>query len=57
MRTFSKGHIEEIGGDFVSIYLSTLDSAEPSELIEAPLWYADGLNNNWRNQPTEFRHL
>ncbi|PNV74388.1 GFA family protein [Leptospira inadai] len=57
VRTFSKGHIEEIGGDFVSIYLSALDSMDPSELIAAPLWYSDGLNNNWRNPPAESRHL
>ncbi|XDD50505.1 GFA family protein [Leptospira sp. WS92.C1] len=57
IRTFTNGYIKEIGGDFVSVSLSTLDTVEVSELIEAPVWYADGLHNNWRSQPAEIRHL
>jgi hypothetical protein len=57
VRTFTYGHIEAIGGDFVSVSLATLDNAQPSELADAPVRYADGLNNNWQSQPTETRHL
>lgn len=57
VRTFSKGYIEQIGGDFVSIAISTLDDAELKDIIDAPVWYSDGLHNNWMNQPTEIRHL
>ncbi|TGL75721.1 GFA family protein [Leptospira yasudae] len=57
IRTFTRGYIEEIGGAFVNISLSTLNNADPSELIASPVWYADGLHNNWGSQPAEIRHL
>ncbi|TGK15938.1 GFA family protein [Leptospira kmetyi] len=57
VRTFTEGYIEEIGGSFVSVSLATLNDLEISDLVAAPLWYADGLHNNWRQQPAEIRHL
>jgi hypothetical protein len=57
VRTFSKGHLDVLGGDFYSIYLSCLDDVEPVELIEAPLNFSDGRNNNWQSAPAETRHL
>ncbi|TGK00314.1 GFA family protein [Leptospira langatensis] len=57
VRTVSHGYVEEIGGAYVSVAVSSLDGVEPSELIDAPVWYSDGLNNNWRNPPAEIRHL
>jgi len=57
VRPFGRGYVEEIGGDFVAVHVNTLDDAEPAELIEAPLTYYDGLNDNWWNVPAETRHL
>lgn len=57
VRPFGRGYVEQIGGDYVSIQVSTLDNAEPAELIESPLKYADGRNNSWWNEPAETRHL
>ena len=57
VRPFGRGYIEQIGGDYVSVQLASLDNAEPAELIEAPVRYADGRNNSWWNQPDETRHL
>lgn len=57
VRTHSRGHVKEIGGDYVSVTLSTLDDVEPRELIEAPLRYMDGLHDNWFSTPVETRHL
>ena len=57
VRPFGRGYIEQIGGDYVSVQLASLDNAEPAELIEAPVRYADGCNNSWWNQPDETRHL
>ncbi len=57
VRPFGRGYVEQIGGDYVSIQVATLDNAEPAELIEAPLKYADGRNNSWWNEPAETRHL
>lgn len=57
VRSFGRGHIAEIGGDYVSIVLSTLDDATPAELAESPVRYADGRNNDWWHAPAETRHL
>jgi hypothetical protein len=46
-----------MGGDFVAVFLSSLDDVEPAELIAAPVRCADGRNNNWGNAPAESRHL
>lgn len=57
VRPFGRGHIAEIGGDYVSISLACLDDVEPQELIEAPLRFSDGRHNNWMSAPAETRHL
>ena len=49
VHVFSKGYLEEIGGDFVSIRVNCLDNATPEELAKAPVRHADGRNNNWMN--------
>ena len=57
MRPFGRGYIEQIGGDYVSVRLATLDDVQPEELIAAPIHYSDGRNNAWWNSPAETRHL
>jgi hypothetical protein len=41
---FGKGHLEVLGGDFVSINVNTLDDVELGEL--RPLYW-DGRHDNW----------
>ena len=57
VRTHGTGHNPHIGGDYVSVVLSTLDDLEPAELVEAPLRHFDGRANNWMSTPSETRHL
>ena len=57
VRSFSRGHVKEIGGDYVAIQLASLDNADPQELVAAPVRYSDGRNNSWWNAPSETRHL
>ncbi len=57
VRSFERGYLEVIGGDYASINLACLDNVSPEELINAPIRYADGRNNNWQSTPTETRHL
>jgi len=51
------GSADYMGGDFVGIFLASLDDAEPADLLAAPVRYSDGRNNNWQNPPAETRHL
>jgi hypothetical protein len=57
VRSFERGHLEQIGGDYVSIKLASLDDADPQELIDAPVRYANGRDNAWWEAPKETRHL
>lgn len=42
---YGAGHLAELGGDFVSFNLSTLDDVDPSTL---KVVYWDGRHNNWQ---------
>lgn len=44
-------------GDFYSVNVSCLDDASAEELVNAPITYLDGRNDNWHTPPAEFRHL
>jgi hypothetical protein len=57
VRTFERGHVKEIGGDYVSIKLASLDDVDPKEFIDAPVRYANGRDNRWWEPPAEVRHL
>jgi hypothetical protein len=57
VRSFGRGYVKEIGGDYVSIQLASLDNVEPQELVAAPVRFADGRNNDWGAAPHEVRHL
>ncbi|AZD62023.1 hypothetical protein C4K18_4059 [Pseudomonas chlororaphis subsp. aurantiaca] len=57
VRTFGRGHVQEIGGDYVAVQVMTLDDIDLQELLAAPVHYADGRHDNWGNMPEETRHL
>jgi hypothetical protein len=57
VHTHETGSADYMGGDFVGIFLATLDTAEDSELAAAPVRYSDGRNNAWQNPPSETAHL
>jgi hypothetical protein len=57
VRTFARGYVKEIGGDYVAIQLASLDNVEPQELIDVPVRYADGRHDNWMVAPEETRNL
>ena len=57
VRSFQRGSVEQLGGDYVAIQLASLDDADPKELAAAPIRYSDGRNNDWGKVPEETRHL
>jgi hypothetical protein len=57
VRSFERGYVEQIGGDYISIKLASLDDVDPQELIAAPVKYANGRDNSWWTPPAETRHL
>jgi hypothetical protein len=57
MRTFERGHLEQLGGDYIAIHLSSLDNVTIDEIMSGPTRYSDGRNNNWMNPPADVRNL
>jgi hypothetical protein len=47
---FGKGHLDVLGGDFVSINCNALDDSDPHQL---PLRHWDGRHDNWQAGPRE----
>jgi hypothetical protein len=56
VQVFGRGDVLAIGGEYVSVRLSTLDGTDV-ELAEAPVKYFNGRDNSWWTPPAETRHL
>jgi hypothetical protein len=50
IRSFSRGYLEILGGEYISINLACLEDAE-DDLRAAPVREMDGRNNNWMQTP------
>ena len=46
--THLRGHLAQLGGDYISVMLNTLDDVDPTT-IELTYW--DGRHNNWQAGP------
>jgi len=57
LRSFTRGHVPQIGGDFVSINIACLDDVPDAELAALPVRYSNGRDNDWMNEPAETRYL
>ena len=57
VRSFERGYVEQIGGDYVSVKVLALDDANLDEILAAPVRFANGRDNAWWNPPSETRHL
>jgi hypothetical protein len=45
---FSRGHLRELGGDYVAVNLNVLDDVDPGDIKVA---YWDGRHDNWQAGP------
>ena len=57
VRVYTYGYVKEIGGDYVSVALSTLDDLPTAELVAAPVRYMNGRDDDWFHEPSETRQL
>lgn len=56
VRPFARGHLEQLGGDFVAVQIGALDLT-PEQFGAIPNKFADGLNDNWWNEPAVKNYL
>lgn len=56
VRSFGKGRSPR-WGEFYSVNVTCLDDVSVEELLNAPITYLDGRNDNWELPPAEVRHL
>lgn len=47
---YSRGYLEQLGGDYVSVNFDTLDDLDPSQ-VKAIYW--DGRHDNWQAGPRD----
>jgi hypothetical protein len=57
IHTHERGDSDYMGGEFVGIFVATLDDVDPNELANAPIRYSDGRHDNWRSPPADIRNL
>ncbi|MFL6713634.1 MAG: GFA family protein [Sulfurifustis sp.] len=57
VRMFTRGYVEAIGGDFISVTIATIDNLSDKERAELPVRFMNGRNNDWFSTPAETRHL
>jgi len=57
VRVFTKGHVPQLGGDFVSVVISTLEGLSDAVLASLPVRWANGRDNDWLHPPVVTSHL
>ena len=57
VRAFEWSDIPQAGGKYYSVQTLCLDDLDVDAVMNAPIRYCDGANNNWWAPPKELRHL
>src|SRR5687767_7809074 len=56
VKSFGHANVPDLG-EFYAINLACLDDVTTDELVNAPVKFEDGRNDNWSAEPAETRHL
>jgi hypothetical protein len=57
IRSFERGHLGVLGGDFVTVNVSCLEEIDSEELLSVPIFYKNGRDNQWFLPPAQTWHL
>jgi hypothetical protein len=57
IKTFGRGHLDALGGEFHAVNIACLDDVTPEELAQLPVKFEDGRHDNWGHAPVERRYL
>jgi len=57
VHSFGWADMPEFGGKSYAVNVNCLDNADVDDLVNAPVTYADGRNDNWKSPPSETRYL
>jgi hypothetical protein len=57
VRPFAWGEDPGLGGKFYAVRVNCLDNVDVEDLLEAPVTYFDGANDDYEGAPAETRHL
>lgn len=57
LRSFTRGNVPQIGGEYVSINIACLDNVSDEELAALPVRYCNGQDFDWMHEPKETRYL
>jgi hypothetical protein len=57
VRSYGWGENPHLGGKFYAVRVACLEGVDIDELVNAPITYFDGANENWESSPAETRHL
>ncbi len=57
VQTHGDGVVEEIGGAYVSVQVSTLDDVTPQQMLEGPVRFTNGRDDAWHLVPAFTAHL
>lgn len=56
IRLWTSGHHPAFG-DFLNLFVPTLDDLDPADLTAASVTWIDGAQDDWQNPPAQTAHL
>jgi hypothetical protein len=57
LRSFGRGNVPEIGGEFVSVNIACLDGVSDEEFASLPIKYLNGRDYDWFHEPKVTSYL